>query len=207
MKYIIFDFDGTLVDSKDITIDAFNELGDKYKMKSLSREELEELRKVSIVERCKALEFPLYKLPFFVVDFYKVYKQSISKLRVFDGIKEMLSVLKNQGYELVIISSNSEANIHEFLRQNDIRDIDHVFCSSNLFGKDKVIKKFLKSYQLRPHDVMYVGDEHRDLVACRTSGIDMIWVTWGFDTIETLQQEQPAYTVHTPADIVAVVNG
>lgn len=64
VKYIIFDFDGTLVDSKDVFIEAYNQLAEKHNYKQIKNEELEELRKLSIRERCKALNFPMYKIPF-----------------------------------------------------------------------------------------------------------------------------------------------
>ncbi|WP_028400128.1 HAD-IA family hydrolase [Ectobacillus panaciterrae] len=205
IKYIIFDFDGTLVDSKDVTIAAFNQLADKYKYKKMKKEDLESLRKLSIRERCKLLDFPIYKIPFMAAEFYNLYKGSIHHVVLLDGIKDVLEELKSKGYHLAIISSNSENNIREFLQRNHIYHIDEILCSNKIFGKDKVIKKFLKTHKLKNTEVIYVGDEQRDIVACKKSDVKVIWVGWGYDAIEVVEQENPDYIVHTPEEIVQIV--
>lgn len=60
IKYILFDFDGTLADSKSVFVSAWNQLADKHKFKKLHHEDLDVLRKLSIKERGKQLNFPFY---------------------------------------------------------------------------------------------------------------------------------------------------
>lgn len=206
IKYVIFDFDGTLVDSKEVFIYAFNKLAEKNKFNKLKHEDIEYLRKLSVMERCRFLDFPIYKMPVFAVEFYKIYKQSVSNIVLFDGIKELLSQLKLNGYNLAIISSNSEENIREFLQNNQIDSINEVFCSSNIFGKDKIIKKFLKAVKMKEADVIYVGDEHRDIDACKKTGVKVIWVKWGYDALTAPNQERPDYVAETPGDILKIVS-
>lgn len=52
-KYIVFDFDGTLVDSQKIFVPIYNQLAEKHGYKTVSEEEIESLRKLTIAERCK----------------------------------------------------------------------------------------------------------------------------------------------------------
>ncbi len=52
---------------------------------------------------------------------------------------------------------------------NGIDNISNVLCSSRIFGKDKIIKKYIKEANLKTSDVLYIGDEHRDIVACKKS--------------------------------------
>ena len=60
-------------------------------------------------------------------------------------MKEVLDELHKKGYGIAVISSNSEEHIRAFLHKNGIENIQEVYCSKNLFGKDKMIKRFLKS--------------------------------------------------------------
>lgn len=53
LKYVVFDFDGTLVDSQDIFVPIYNQLAEKHGYKTVSEVEIEPLRKLSIPERCK----------------------------------------------------------------------------------------------------------------------------------------------------------
>ena len=205
IKYIIFDFDGTLVDSKDIAIASINQLAEKYKFKKVIDEEIEYLRTLSIVEKCKALNVPLYKLPIWAVEFYTLYRNAMKELHMFDGIKEMLAELKNRGYEIAIISSNSEQIIREFLQKNKVNLINKIYCSKNIFGKDKIIKRFLTKYKLRSSEVIYVGDEHRDIVACKKNAVKVIWVGWGFDVLESIETVNPDFIVYSPQEILRIL--
>lgn len=203
-KFIIFDFDGTLVDSMDMSISVINELAVKHNVKTLNQQEINELRKLPIVERCKKIKFPLYKIPIVILEFYRLYKKKVSSLKLFDGIHDLLSQLERNQYEFAIISSNSKENINNFLKENNITSIKEIITSDNIFGKNTVIEKFLKKHKLRKCDVIYVGDELRDIVACKQVGVKIIWVPWGFDAVEVTEKEVPDFIVKTPQEILSV---
>lgn len=51
-----------------------------------------------------------------------------------------------------------------------------------------MIKRFLKSKKITEKDMLYVGDEQRDVAACKKAGVNVIWVSWGYDVIETVKK-------------------
>ncbi|MFJ7732094.1 HAD-IA family hydrolase [Lysinibacillus sp. NPDC097231] len=205
MKYIVFDFDGTLADSTAVFASAWNTLAQKYKFKGIELKEIESLKKLSITERSQLFDFPMYKLPMILPQFYRLYRQSLHDVHLYDGIKEVLTEIGKKGYKILIISSNSQENILEFLKMNGIHSVSNVLSSTRIFGKDKVLKKFLKDSNINPSDVVYIGDEQRDIVACKKVGVPIIWVAWGYDAIEAVQQEQPEYKVSTPHEILTII--
>ncbi|MFF2793263.1 HAD-IA family hydrolase [Lysinibacillus xylanilyticus] len=205
MKYIIFDFDGTLADSTAVFASAWNTIAQKYKFKGIELKEIESLKKLSIAERSKLFDFPMYKLPMILPQFYRLYRQSLNDVHLYDGIKEVLMEIDKKGYKILIISSNSQENILEFLKLNNIHCVSKVLSSTRIFGKDKVIKKFLKDSGITPSEVFYIGDEQRDIVACKKVGVPIIWVSWGYDAIEVVQQEEPEYKVNTPQEILNII--
>lgn len=205
MKYIIFDFDGTLADSTAVFASAWNTIAQKYKFKGIELKEIEALKKLSIAERSKLFDFPMYKLPMILPQFYRLYRQSLNDVHLYDGIKDVLLEIDKRGYKILIISSNSQENILEFLKMNGIHCVSNVLCSNRIFGKDKVIKKFLKDSGITPSEVLYIGDEQRDIVACKKVGVPIIWVGWGYDAIEVVCQEDPEYKVATPQEILNII--
>ncbi|WP_412729292.1 HAD-IA family hydrolase [Cytobacillus praedii] len=205
MKYVIFDFDGTIADSKNVFISAWNKIAEKYHFEKMKLTELENIKKLTIKERCKMLNFPMYKLPIIIPQLYMLYRQSINDLELFDGIKDVLTELNKKGVNTAIISSNSEENIQLFLKRNNIESVKDIICSSHIFGKDKLLSRFLKLKQLDADEVIYVGDEQRDIIACKKTGIKIIWVEWGYDSIEVVQAEEPDYKASSPAEIMQLI--
>lgn len=205
MKYIIFDFDGTLADSTAVFASAWNTLAQKYKFKGIEFKEIESLKKLSMAERSKLFDFPMYKLPMILPQFYRLYRQSLNEVHLYEGIKDVLMEIDKRDYKILIISSNSQENILEFLKMNGIQCVSNVLCSNRIFGKDKVLKKFLKDSSSSASDVLYIGDEQRDIVACKKVGVPIIWVSWGYDSIEVIQQEEPEYKVNAPKEILDII--
>lgn len=203
VRLVIFDFDGTLVDSKEVTINIYNQLAEKYGAKRVDN--IEVIRRLSLLERIKKLDFPALKIPLFVAEFTRQYKHSLGKLAMVEGMKEVLLELSSKGYQLAIVSSNAESNIRDYFREKRLDVIGKVISSPNIWGKHKAIKKLLLEYKLNPSEAIYVGDEIRDIIACRKVGMKIIWVEWGYDLKETLKTDQPDYTASTPQEILSLL--
>lgn len=205
IKYVVFDFDGTLADSKQAIISSWNQLAEENNFRQIELEDLETLKHLSITERGEKMNFPMHKLPFVLPRFYKLFREAIHEVELFPDIPGMLQELDKKGYKIAIISSNAKENIEAFLAKNNITNISSVQCSSSIFGKDKLINKFLKKNKLTPSEIIYVGDEKRDIVACKKSKVNVIWVSWGYDSFEAVENESPDFLANTPEEIINIV--
>ncbi|WP_232311154.1 HAD-IA family hydrolase [Robertmurraya korlensis] len=202
IKYVVFDFDGTLVDSKYAFQTAWNILADKYGFGRIETNQIHSLKNMTFKERSKLLHFPLYKIPMVVPELTRLYRESMKNVHFFDGMKNTLLRLSEEGFQIAIISSNSEDNIRAFLKENDLaRIVTEVMCSSRIFGKDKVISRFLNNHKLQASEMVYVGDESRDIIACKRIGVKVIWVGWGFDAEEIVTLHKPDYLVYSPHEL------
>ena len=97
-KLILFDFDGTLVNSKAILIKLYNEVALQKGYKLLTKDNIEYLHSITIKERCKYLGIPLYKIPFVVNRLIKDLYSSIASLEFQEGVKEVLYNLVENDY-------------------------------------------------------------------------------------------------------------
>ncbi len=201
IKHIIFDFDGTIVDSLDLSFYIYNELAAKFKYKPITREDMHILKNAPLKERFKVVGLPLYKIPKMTFEVMTLYNDGIKHLKAFDGINELLANLKNTGLNLSVLSSNSVNNITDFFENNNIVGFDHIISSNNLFGKHKTLKKFMKHNNLTPDEIIYVGDELRDVEACKKLAVKVIAVLWGFDPKNLLETGKPDYFATEPEDI------
>lgn len=205
LKTIVFDFDGTLADSKEAFLSAYNQIAERHGYLAMTWALFDELKKLSIKERCSALGIPLHKIPFLIGELSKQYKESLKYIQMMDGAADMLRELSELGYELAIISSNEEKNIRTFLQIHELNYFSTIMCSKKLFAKDRLMRKYVKHNNFDVSQVLYVGDEERDIVASKKCGIKVIWAKWGFDSIENVRNAEPDYIAERPEDVVHIV--
>lgn len=205
MKHVIFDFDGTIADSEHVALGIMNTISDRHGYRHLELEEIDRLRRMPIRERFKQLGMPVRKLPGWAKEYNELFEEAVLKVAPFPGMQDLLASLHAQGFAISILSSNAEDNIRRFLAQYGLDYIKDVRCSHRVFSKDRMIKRLIRQERLRAEDVIYVGDEHRDVVACKKAGVKVIWVSWGFDGLEAVEPENPDFMADVPADIFKYV--
>ena len=143
------------------------------------------------------------KIPFLLIRIRRELKKRISEVKIFEDIELVLKELKNKGFDLYILTSNSKENVEIFLRDNYLLDIfKFVYSSSNVFGKDKSIKKFFKNYNINKEDCVYIGDETRDIEAMKKIDLPIIAVSWGFNSKCALKRLNPDKIIESPKKLL-----
>lgn len=205
IKHLVFDFDGTLVDSKGLFIGVYNSVAVKYGYRLMEQSTLKELKVMSYWERVKYLNVPVWRLPMLIPQLYKQYRALLGSLEFFEGIAPVLRKLHDAGFTLDIVSSNTEENIREFLRMKSIPYFNQILCSKKLLKKDVLLARLIRENNYNQAEVLYLGDEARDLAACNKLGIDTLWVAWGYDVIELILPHHPTYIAQQPEDLVRML--
>ncbi|MFA2863245.1 HAD family hydrolase [Acinetobacter pittii] len=188
---IIFDMDGTLVDSFSFFLGALNQLAKKHKFKSVELHEVEEYKHLSPKEIMKEMNVSRWKLPWIAKDFIRLMKERDQEVYMFEGMRDHLIELHNRGYTLVIITSNSKENCQSLLGAELCELFAHIDGGSSIFGKAKRIKRVLNILNLNKEQAIYVGDQTTDGEAAHKAGIDFAAVGWGYTSAEKLKTIQP----------------
>ena len=206
-KTIIFDFDGTIADTVDALVGIANRLAQEFGYIPIAADELAMLKNLSSREIIKYSGISIFKIPFLVKKVKAELKNKIPELKPIPGIKEVLIVLKTEGNRLGIITSNSQENVTEFLRINELDNLfEFIYSGITIFGKTTIINNVLKQQQIKPEAVIYVGDETRDIEASKKAHIKVIAVTWGFNSPEILARQNPDFLIHKPSELLEIVN-
>ena len=93
-----------------------------------------------------------------------------------------------------------------FLKNHELEQFfEFIYAGTTLFGKHKVIKKLLKEKQLLPHEVMYIGDETRDINSAKKSRVQCVGVTWGFNSSQALAKQEPDFLIHNPYELMTIL--
>ncbi len=210
IKFVIFDFDGTIANTLPFSFKKFLEIAKLINIENLSdRQIINEIRTKSYQELLRgSFKQAWLKIPFIISVIKNMQlelEKEIHKIKLFPGVKKLLFKLKKQDFRLAIISSNIKESIDKFIKLNNIDVFDFIHGKTDLFGKAGHLSKFLKDYNLKQSEVIYIGDEIRDIEACKKVGIEMIGVSWGLHTIDVLKKSGVDYLVNKPEDISRIL--
>jgi phosphoglycolate phosphatase-like HAD superfamily hydrolase len=200
-KILLFDFDGTIADTADAFIKIYNTIAQENNYTLISKENFSTLKDMGIIDNMRYMNVPLYKLPSLSHHVRIALKNEIPHLELIDGIREPLTSLKEKGYKLYVVSSNSKENIQAFLEHNQVSVFDEVYSVLNLFGKHVTINKLIRANNWDRNQVMYIGDEVRDIEAAKKSGIRMISVLWGYNSEKLLSENNPDLLLRHPTEL------
>lgn len=204
-KTIIFDFDGTIADTWPKILELYNKYAAEFNLATLTRKEAEKIRGQSAFEIIKSFGISAIKIPGIANKIRNELNNSIIEVKIFDGIVKVFEVIKQRKLQLGLLTSNSQENVEKFLAFNKIVIFDFIHSEKNLMGKSVYLKKLISDFNLVKDQTIYIGDEVRDIDACRDNGIKIISVTWGFNTKEILQKNNPDYLINSPQKILEIV--
>ncbi len=108
-----------------------------------------------------------------------------------------------------ILSSNQLSNIESFFVNKNL-PLASVFafwrCEKQLFGKDRALMALMKEQKIQPSQVLYFGDQVRDVEACQRAGVAVAAVSWGFASEELLASSQPNFLINQPSEILDLLS-
>lgn len=181
---VIFDMDGTVLNSDPMILEAMNVLYDKYRNGVRTPEEKVIYFSGPPIRETLRNEFPDLDQEFIFQEFHKE-SQKLYKTHTFSypHSKEVLLKLKKDSFDLAIVTSKMH-NLTEYA----LECIDHkgIFDyivgfddvtnpKPNKEGVEKVIDHFLKTHK----ESIYIGDNVSDLLTANNAGIDCCLVSWG----------------------------
>ena len=208
MQYrsLVFDFDGTIADTLGETRRIFNQIAPDYGIRQVEEHELEGLRHLSLKQLLDHLDIPKRRVPALIARGTGLMRGNITGLNLIAGMGEVLVELRNHVDSFGILTSNASANVDLFLRTHGLRDhFDFISSTSKLTGKSKHLKAIRKTFSLRAEQMLYIGDELRDVKASQKAGIPIAAVTWGFNSRESLAAENPDHLFTHPTDFLRLL--
>lgn len=184
---IIFDLDGTLVNSAPGVLDALRHVIEKHEIKcpielsaDLIGPPLREML-VRLSSSPKAGDLDLMELTF------KSYYDQIGifKTAQYEGVSQMLSDLKASGHMLFIATNKRAAPTHSLIKYFSWDKYFLGAYSLNSFDypvKDKasLLEKVIYTHQLLKDETIYIGDRSEDKEAAKKCSINFMYASWGY---------------------------
>lgn len=207
MKYniVLFDFDGTIADTLPHIVTIIKRNAHQYSSIDPETIDIEHIRSLSSVEILKYFKIPVYKLPFIINQIRSEIYNHIADVKPFPFIIPLFNEMNKLSTTMGIVSSNTLDTVQAFLTNHNLNIFTYIRCEQNIFGKPAVLKSLIHTQSLSAQSILYVGDEIRDVDACKKAGIDIAAVTWGFSTKSALTQKNPTYVVDSEEQLLQII--
>ena len=207
-KAVVFDLDGTLVDSVELIIISFQHAIREVLGREVSREEsiawvgrpLREQMERFSPEHAEEL-----------VDVYREFnhREHDRMLKLYDGIPNLLEALLRARVKLGLVTSKSRYTTQMAFDLTGIEGyFDMSVCADECAGNKPSpfpILACLDRLGVEPAEAAYVGDSPSDIQAAQAAGVRAIGVTWGVFDNGTLEAEKPDILVHTIPELAEVL--
>lgn len=204
-KTLIFDFDGTVADTLPFTVNTALQLNRELKLLNQEKINIEKFRSMDLSEFVKGLNIPTIKLLYFLFKSQRMLNKNIKTIPTFSGLSNTLAELKRQNIKIGIVTSNSKKNVVKFLTANNLNYFDFIYSTIHYFHKNRLLEKAIKKQKLDNEDVIYIGDEVRDIKAARAAGVKIAVVTWGYNLESLLATYKPDFIINQPKELLNLV--
>lgn len=190
-KAILFDLDGTLWDSGETVLPAWNRILATVNVRpQLTMDELNSfmgLGPQDLADRfLPMLESPDERLSLFTRCFdAEVEAIRAEGAKLYEGVIEMLTILRSKGCFLAVVSNCKDGYIQAFLDYYKLHEIFADFESAGATGltKGENIELVLSRNGYTAEDALYVGDTVWDMEASMQAGVDFLHAAYGFGSV------------------------
>ena len=211
-KGIIFDLDGTLLDTIESIAASANQALQKYGLSTHPRDSYKMFAgdgQEELIRRCLYASGD-HQYVYFerVMEEYKrVFKDGCTyEVKPFDGMIELIEQLKIKGIKLAVLSNKAHGNVKDIVKavfgENTFQSVLGARPDYARKPSREGIDIVLGELDLTAKECIYVGDTDTDMQTGKGTGMLTVGVTWGFRSEEELVKNGADMIVHSPLDIL-----
>lgn len=209
-KTVIFDLDGTLLNTLDDLADSTNYALSKFGYPTRTIEEVRQFvgnGVAKLIERAIPEGKNNSNFEKCLSVFKENYAQNMyNKTAPYNGIIEMLSNLKSKGIKIAVVSNKFDLAVKELCKKYFEGFIDFAAGENEAQGIKKkpapdTVISVLNEFNFAPEDAVYVGDSDVDIMTAKNSKMPCISVTWGFRDKKFLLENGATILINAPSEI------
>lgn len=210
VEAVVFDWDGTLVDSKRALVASFQEtttevLGEPFPVEPADVERIVQVRGQEAFEEIAAGDRALYERIETV--FHRVYVERMETIEPFPGVLETVAALRAAGRLIGVATSKSRARLDLEAQRTGLGGLVDVSISGDEVRRAKPdpesVREAIRRLEVDPAATLFVGDGPNDVRAARGAGAIAVGVSFGFHP-EELRAAAPDHVIDSFSELLEI---
>jgi pyrophosphatase PpaX len=205
---VLFDLDGTLIDTNELIISSFLHTLEQYYPGRYQRNDVLPFLGPTLQETFEAINPGGFRE---MMTTYRTFNKANHDLLVteFEGVTETVAALKEEGFKLGIVTTKLSDVVAMGLNLTGLNRYFEVIVALDHVEKAKPdpepVFKALEALSSRPENAIMVGDNHHDILAGRNAGTLTAGVAWSIKGREHLAAYKPDYILEKMPDLLPVL--
>lgn len=190
-EYIIFDFNGTILDDVDLCINILNYMLEEHGYEKVTKERYLDIFTFPIIEYYKLAGFDFNKHSFndLSIEFINMYQQASLKCPIYDGVIDLLNKLTKLNKKIILLSASQIDNLLEQTNYFEItKYFNKILGLDNIHAKSKVdiAKKYFIENNIDLSKAIMIGDTIHDMEVANELNIDSLLIANGHQSYDRL---------------------
>jgi HAD superfamily hydrolase (TIGR01549 family) len=203
-KNIIFDVDGTLIDTESAVIAAYQRVIFEEFGRYASMEEIFEHHTVPTHERLK--RFGLKNIEDAEEKYHNYLMEAFSKVKVYDGIIELLEALEHKNILVGVVTARSRKEVEgDPCLQSLVWNFKNIVCADDTQEhkpQPQPLRKIFDIMKVEIDKTIYIGDTYSDFMCAKNSGVHFGLAVWGARYKENITAD---YNFYHPKEILNII--
>ncbi len=208
---LIFDWDGTLVDSIDWIVHCVQTAAKQFSCPIPSAQAAKDIIGLSIEQAINTLfptANPVLQQQLATCYSHTFFSKQTTQDDLFTGVLEMLHRFKQDGYQLAIATGKTRKGLDKVLHTTGVGDLFSITrCADETASKPHplMLEEIMFHTQISPERTLMIGDSIHDLQMAKNAQINAIGVACGAHSAPVLQHYQPLCCLQQTADLLEII--
>jgi len=205
---LLFDLDGTLIDTNELIISSFLHTLEHYYPGQYKREDVLPFIGPSLVETFSSMDEKNYEE---MIATYRKYnhEQHDALVEEFDGVFETIKSLHEKGYKLGIVTTKMRNTVNMGLKLTNLDQFFKVVVTlddvENAKPDPEPIRKALEQLDSTADDAIMVGDNYHDILGGKNAGTLTAGVAWTIKGKDFLAKYEPDFMLEHMSDLFKII--
>ena len=203
---IVFDWDGTLMDSTVGIAIAIQEAARDLGLPVPGRERASHVIGLGLLDALQAAvpDLPKEKYPDYVDAYRRHFRARQDEMALFPGVREMLEELRARGRRLAVATGKSRRGLDH---QLGLTGLGRLFAASRCADESSpkphpaMLLELMDELAVQRHELLMIGDTSHDLGMAQSAGVDAVAVGYGAHALESLDAWKPRASVRSVAEL------